>query len=159
MIRLLGVLRAVDEVFQESRWDFVGKQSPSHFFWGAFDLAVTRFSGRANPEPPPGAVMGEVYSHEVISHGFWPGGDWPIGGRVDEPVLYAYSVPTADGFSSARVTPEAASWNEAMGEFVLPYEAVRRASDPRAALLEFVRLTYEAGADAAGWDRDRLERS
>jgi len=156
--RLLGVLRAVDEVFQETRWDFLGKQSPSHFFWGAFDLAVTRFSGRPNPEPPQDTVMGEAYSHEVISHGFWPGGDWPIGGRISEPVFYAYCVPTPPGFASAAARPDAAAWNEAMGEFLLPYEAVRNASDPRRTLIDFVTSTYEAGATAAGWDRRSLER-
>ncbi len=156
--RLLRILRSVDEVFQETRWSFVGKQSPSHFFWGAFDLAVTRFSGRRNPEPPPDAVMSEAYSHEVISHGFWPGGDWPVGGRVDEPVFYAYCVPTPEGFAGAHVAPAAAEWSPALGEFLLPYEVVRTAPDPRAALLSFLRSTYEVGADAAGWDRASLER-
>ena len=156
--RLLRILRSVDEVFQETGWGFLGKQSPTHFFWGAFDLAVTRFSGRRNPSPPDDPVMGEAYSHEVISHGFWPGGDWPVGGRVGEAVFYAYAVPSPEGFAGARVTPAEASWSATLGEFLLPYEAVRTASDPRGALLDFMRTTYEAGADAAGWDRTSLER-
>jgi hypothetical protein len=157
--RLWRILASVDEVFQECRWDFLGKQSPSHFFWGAFDLAITRFSGRPNPQPPSDRVMGEAYSHEVISHGFWPGGDWPFGERVPEPVFYAYCVPTPEGFSGATVRPRAAAWNPKMGEFLLPYEAVRKAPDPRTALLEFIRSTYAAGAEAAGWDRPLLERA
>jgi Family of unknown function (DUF5996) len=156
--RLWRILASVDEVFQQSRWDYLGKQSPSHFFWGAFDLAITRFSGRANPQPPTDRVMGEAYSHEVISHGFWPGGDWPFGERVPEPVFYAYCVPTPEGFATASVRPREAAWNPKMGEFLLPYEAVRTAPDPRAALLEFIRSTYAAGAEAAGWDRSNLER-
>ncbi len=156
--RLWRILRSVDEVFQEARWDFLGKQSPSHLFWGAFDLAMTRFSGCANPQPPPDRVMSEAYSHEVISHGFWPGGDWPVGGRVAEPIFYAYGVPTPEGFSAARVDPPEAAWNSALGEFMLPYEAVRAAPEPRAALLSFIRSTYAAGADAAGWDRAHLDR-
>jgi hypothetical protein len=156
--RLLRILRSVDEVFQETRWDFLGKQSPSHFFWGAFDLALTRFSGRPNPAPPGDPIMGEAYSHEVISHGFWPGGDWPVGGRVGEAVFYAYCVPTPEGFAGARVAPPGAAWNGVLGEFVLPYEVVRTAPDPRGALLDFIRSTYAAGAEAAGWDRASLER-
>ena len=156
--RLLRILRSVDKVFQETAWGFLGKQSPSHFFWGAFDLAVTRFSGRRNPVPPADPVMGEAYSHEVISHGFWPGGDWPVGGRVGEAVFYAYAVPSPEGFAGARVEPPQASWSAALGEFLLPYDAVRTAPDPRGALLAFMRSTYEAAADAAGWDRAALER-
>jgi len=157
--RLWRILSSVDEVFQETRWGFLGKQSPSHFFWGAFDLAIARFSGRPNPQPPSDRVMGEAYSHEVISHGFWPGGDWPFGERVPEPVFYAYCVPKPEGFATAAVRPRAAAWNAKLGEFLLPYEAVRTSADPRAALLEFIRSTYEAGAVAAGWDRPRLERA
>jgi hypothetical protein len=101
--------------------DFVGKVSPVHFFWGAFDLAVTRFSGRANPAPPDDPVMSEAYSHEVISHGFWFGGDWPMGGRVEEPLFYAYALPEPAGLKDARIAPAAASYSSTFGEFILPY--------------------------------------
>src|SRR5262249_21300422 len=128
--RLHRILLSVDRVFNQHRGRFLGKSSPSHFFWGAFDLAVTRFSGRRNPSPPPGKVMAEAYSHEVVSHGFWPGGDWPNGARVDQAVFYAYAVPEPAGFRQASVLPAAAHYAEAFGEYVLPYDAVRTAPDP-----------------------------
>lgn len=147
----------VDEVFKLFRTGFLGKASPVHFFWGSFDLAVTRFSGRTAPPHPggvphlPDAVAREAYSHEVSSAGFWPGGDGIA------PSFYSYAYPAPEGFSSAKVRPEAAGFNAALGEFLLPYEVVRTAPDPQAALLEFLASTYEAAADAAGWDRAALE--
>jgi hypothetical protein len=154
--RLHRILMSVDDVFQRHRGRFLGKSSPSHFFWGAFDLAVTRFSGRRNPEPPGDPVMGEAYSHEVISHGFWPGGDWPMGERVDEAVFYAYAVPAPAGFAEAKVRPAAARYSSSLGEFLLPYDAVRTASDPVATVLEFMDSTYDAAARLAGWDVEGL---
>ncbi len=148
-----------DRVFTDFRARFIGKSSPSHFFWGAFDLAVTRFSGRTAPRHPGGysniadRVMHEAYSHEVSSAGFWPGTG------LGEAAFYAYAYPTPDGFRDRPVEPEAAYFYEALGEFVLPYEAVRTADDPDAALLAFLQSTYEAAADLAGWDRAALERS
>ena len=156
--RLHAILRGTDAAFARTRNEFLGKTSPVHLFWGAFDLAVTRFNGDRNPGPPNDPVMGEAYSHAVISHGFWPGGDWPTGGRVDAPVLYAYAVPEPDGFRHAPVKPSAAEYREKLGEFVLPYDAARESADPAAAIVEFVRTTYAAAADAAGWDRAALER-
>ena len=146
------ILRHVDRVFAVHRGRFLCKSSPSHFFWGAFDLAVTRFSGKRNPAPPPDGVMGEAYSHEVISHGFWPGGDWPVGGRVDEAVFYAYAVPQPPGFAEAKLSPPQATFSEKLGEFVLPYAVVRAASDPDAMLLDFMESSYLAAAQRAGWD-------
>ena len=145
-----------DRVLHQFRARFLGKSSPVHFFWGAFDLAVTRFSGRRAPERP-GAdyIQREAYSHEVSSCGFWPG---TVGGPVQEPAYYAYMAPEPAGFAEAVVQPAAASYNRALGEFILPYEAVRTASDPDATLLTFAQSTYEAGATLAGWDRAALER-
>jgi hypothetical protein len=151
------ILMNVDRVFALHRGRFVGKSSPVHFFWGAFDLAVTRFSGRPNPAPPPDPTMAEAYSHEVISHGFWPGGDWPVGGRVEEAVFYAYAVPEPAGFRTAPVRPAAARYAETLGEYLLPYAQVRVASDPDAMLLEFMESTYRAAAERAGWDVAALE--
>ncbi|WP_124708622.1 DUF5996 family protein [Gordonia insulae] len=147
----------MNRVFDEFRSRYVGKVSPSHFFWGACDLAVTRFSGRPAPKHPGGApncgphVMWEAYSHEVSSAGYWPGPD-------GEGSFYSYAYPEPDGFRSARVGPDAASFDESLGEFLLPYTAVREAADPDAALLEFLESTYVAAADAGGWDRSALER-
>jgi hypothetical protein len=125
-----------------------------HFFWGSFDLAVTRFSGRRAPErPDANAVMREAYSHEVISHGWWPGG-----GGVDEPSFYAYSAPEPDGFSSARIEPAAVHYSRELNEFLLPYEAVRKAASPEETLMSFLQSTYDAAADLARWDRRELER-
>jgi hypothetical protein len=156
--RLHRILLQADRVFRIHRGRFVGKSSPSHFFWGAFDLAVTRFCGRVNPDPPVDPVMREAYSHEVISHGFWPGGDWPGGPRVPEAIFYAYVVPAAAGLDAAPVEPAAARFDAGLGEFVLPYEAVRRSPDPPATLLAFMETTYRAAAMRRGWDTAQLER-
>ena len=151
-------LLQVDRVFKKFRAGFLGKASPVHFFWGSFDLAVTRFSGRTAPPftaKVPGlatAVMAEAYSHEVSSAGFWPGG-----GGVDYPCFYAYAYPTSDAFGRAPVRPPAASFNAALGEFLLPYDEVRQASNPEAVLLSFLQSTYEAAAEATNWDRAALE--
>lgn len=155
--KLHAILMRTNEVFHTYRGDFIGKSSPVHFFWGAFDLAVTRFSGHPNPNKPEDPVMGDAYSHAVISHGFWPGGDWPIGGRVENPIYYAYAVPEPDGFRNAPVAKPAA-YNAELGEYILPYESVRAAADPHQALLDFMQQTYATGANAAGWDRAALER-
>ena len=124
-----------------------------HFFWGSFDLAVTRFSGREAPPREGPAFMREAYSHEVISHGFWPGND-----EMPEPIFYAYAVPEPEGFKTARVEPDAARYFAQMGECILPYEAVRTAADPDAAIRAFVESTYAAGATLGKWDRAALER-
>jgi hypothetical protein len=148
----------VDRVLKLFRTGFLGKCSPVHFFWGSFDLAVTRFSGRRAPRFPgkaPGvapAVMQEAYSHEVSSAGFWPGGN-----GIDYPAFYSYTYPSTDAFRATPVRPAAASFNESLGEFLLPYEAVRTAADPDATLLAFLQSTYEAAARTAAWDRDALE--
>ncbi len=142
------------ETLAEFRGRFIGKSSPVHFFWGAFDLAVTRFSGRRAPERP-GAdrVTRESYSHEVTSVGFWPGG---MGG-VDDAAFYAYAAPEPAGFRGARIGPSAARYNEALSEYILMYDDVRRSPSPRAALLEFAQTTYDAGATLGAWDRPALE--
>ena len=157
--RLLGALLSADRVLRLFRSGFLGKASPVHFFWGSFDLAVTRFSGRPAPPHPggipnlPDAVTREAYSHEVSSAGFWPGS---AGGSGD-PFFYAYAYPTPDGFPDAKVEPAAARFSPEYGEFVLDYEAVRAAPDPDAALLAFLETSYAAAADLAGWDRAALE--
>jgi hypothetical protein len=151
-----------ERVFSASRCQFIGKASPVHFFWGSFDLAVTRFSGRAAPPREGPAFMREAYSHEVISHGFWPGGGAATAfgpGPIEEPMFYAYAVPPPDGFAELRVQPEAAYYHRELGEFVLPYEAVRASSDPDRALAAFISSTYAQGATLAKWDRDALERT
>lgn len=156
--RLLQILVNCDRVFKQFRTGFLGKSSPVHFFWGSFDLAVTRFSGRRAPRHPggvpnlPDAVAHEAYSHEVSSAGFWPGS-----GPVDYPAFYSYAYPEPAGFRTAKVRPDAAFFSEAMSEFVLPYDAVRKADDPDEALLDFLNSTYDAAANAAKWDRDALE--
>jgi len=146
-------------VFGKFRARFTGKCSPVHFYWGSFDLAVTRFSGNAAPTHPGGAphcpdwVMAEAYSEEVSSAGFWPGNvDMP------EPIFYSYIYPTPAGFADSAVGPDAAFWLTDLGEFALPYETVRSANDPDATLTEFLQSTYAAAADMAGWDRASLER-
>ena len=157
--RLWQVLVQADRVLKRFRGRFLGKASPVHFFWGGFDLAATRFSGRRAPLHPGGVphvgnwVMQEAYSHEVSSLGFWPGR-----GPNPEPVFYAYAYPEPEGFRSYPVKPAAARYDEEMREFVLPYEAVRTAADPDEALLEFAETTYAAAADLGGWDRAALER-
>jgi len=156
--RFLQILVNADRVFKQFRTGFLGKASPVHFFWGSFDLAVTRFSGRRAPRHPGGvpnlsdAVACEAYSHEVSSAGFWPGS-----GAIDYPAFYSYAYPEPEGFRSARVRPEAAFFSEALGEFILPYDAVRTAPDPDQALLAFLQSSYEAAANAAKWDRGALE--
>jgi hypothetical protein len=152
--RFWRILQSCDRVLSEQRCSFVGKCSPVHFFWGSFDLAVTRFSGRPAPPREGPAFMREAYSHEVISHGFWPGND-----TIPEPVFYAYATPEPAGFKETRVEPAAAYYHGEMGEFLLPYEAVRTAADPDAALARFVETTYDAGSRLAEWDRATLERS
>jgi hypothetical protein len=156
--RFHRILVNCDRVFKQFRTGFVGKASPVHFFWGSFDLAVTRFSGRRAPRHPggvphlPDAVAHEAYSHEVSSAGFWPGG-----GAIDYPAFYCYAYPEPAGFRDAKARPDAAFFSEALGEFVLPYDAVRTAGDPDRALLDFLQSTYEAAANAAKWDRNALE--
>jgi hypothetical protein len=148
-----------DRVLKQFRARFIGKCSPVHFFWGAPDLAVTRFSGRPAPPHPggvpnlPDAVAREAYSHEVSSCGFWPGG-----GAVAHPAFYAYAYPEPSGFAEATVRPEAAFYSRELREFILPYDAVRTARSPDETLLDFLQSTYEAAADRAGWDRKALER-
>jgi Family of unknown function (DUF5996) len=152
--RFHRILMSVHHVLTEFRGAFVGKASPVHFFWGSFDIAVTRFSGRTAPRHPggvpnlPDAVAQEAYSHEVSSAGFWPGG-----GAIDYPAFYSYAYPEPPGFRTSKVRPDAAFFSEALGEFVLPYDAVRSAADPDQALLDFLQSTYEAAAISAKWDR------
>ena len=152
--RFHRALVEIDGVFNEFRTGFLGKVSPVHLFWGSFDLAVTRFSGRSAPLHPggipnlPDMVTQEAYSHEVSSAGFWPGG-----GGIDEPCFYSYAYPTPVGFSEQSVNPEAARFDAKLGEFVLPYEAIRTAPDPRVALLAFLQSTFDAAAGMAGWEK------
>lgn len=156
--RLFQILRQTAQVFQEFRGRFIGKCSPVHFFWGSFDLAVTRFSGRRAPDRP-GAdkITREAYSHECISHGFWPGGSW-FGNEVSSPIFYSYTAPEPPGVREAPLRPAAARFDTTLGEFVLPYDDVRTADAPRDRLMEFLQATYEAGATHAGWNRAELER-
>jgi len=147
-------------VLSQFRTAFLGKVSPVHFFWGSFDLAVTRFSGRTAPRHPggvlglPDAVTREAYSHEVSSAGFWPGG----GGVVDEPAFYSYAYPAPAGFADAKVKPAQAYFHKQLGEFILPYEAVRTAASPAAEIAAFIESTYDQAATLAHWDRAALER-
>ena len=156
--RHFRVLLATHRVFSHFRTSFLGKVSPVHFFWGSFDLAVTRFSGRAAPlltsHTPglPDAVGREAYSHEVSSAGFWPGG-----GPIDYPAYYSYAYPEPEGFSAAAVRPNAAFYFKENGQFILPYDAVRTAGKPEAALMDFLQSTYAAAADLGNWDRASLE--
>jgi hypothetical protein len=155
--RFWRALVQVDRVLQLFRSGFLGKVSPVHFFWGSFDLAVTRFSGRRAPLHPggvpglPDAVVREAYSHEVSSAGFWPGGD-----SFPRAAFYSYAYPEPEGYRK-RPVPAGAAFDETLGEFILPYDAVRSAADPDALLLEFLMRTYEAAADTGGWDRTALE--
>jgi hypothetical protein len=152
--RFWRILVTVDCIFKEFRGQFIGKCSPVHFFWGSFDLAVTRFSGRPAPERP-GAdhITREAYSQEVISAGFWPGG-----GEITGPAFYVYASPEPAGFKTARTRPETAFYHSGMSEFFLMYDDVRRAASPKAALLDFLQSTYDVGADLGQWDRASLER-
>jgi Family of unknown function (DUF5996) len=156
--RFLQILVNADRVFKQFRTGFLGKASPVHFFWGSFDLAVTRFSGRRAPRHPGGVpylsddVACEAYSHEVSSAGFWPGS-----GAIEYPAFYSYAYPEPAGFRAAPVRPDAAFFSEALGEFILPYDAVRTTAQPDRALLDFLQSSYEAAANAAKWDRDALE--
>ena len=147
------ILLSVNAVFEQFRSGFVGKCSPVHFFWGSFDLAVSRFSGRRAPERPGAdAVTREAYSHEVSSVGFWPG---TVG--VKDAAFYSYAAPEPQGFKEARVRPDAASSDKQLNEFILLYEDLRKAESPTASLLEFCESTYEAAANLANWDRKELE--
>lgn len=152
--RFWRIIGRLSELFTEARCSFVGKCSPAHFFWGSFDLALTRFSGRSSPVPSGPAFVRDAYSHEVISHGFWPGS-----GPLLEPALYAYAVPDPPGLKEAKVRPDAAYFHQELGEFILPYSAVRNSKSPETAIREFVNSTYERSADLAKWDRPMLERS
>ncbi len=151
--RFWRALVSIDNVFKDFRSRFIGKVSPVHFWWGSFDHAVTRFSGRPAP-PREGAdqITVEAYSHEVISHGFWPGGNG------SEAAVYAYAAPEPSGFGDANVQPEAAFYSKEVSEFFLPYDAVRKSSSPEDVLMDFCQSTYEAGANLGKWDRKALER-
>jgi hypothetical protein len=154
------VMVQADRVLKQFRGRFLGKASPVHFFWGGFDLAATRFSGRRAPRHPggipncPSYVMVEAYSHECSSCGFWPGG-----GALGEAAFYAYAYPEPAGFAEHPIRPDGASYNRELREFILPFEVVRTSADPDAAVLAFVHSAYEAAADLGRWDRDALERS
>jgi len=153
--RFWRILLSVHAVFQVFRSRFIGKCSPVHFFWGSFDLAVTRFSGRRAPERPGAdAMTREAYSHEVSSVGFWPGG-----GSVSGPAFYSYTTPEPKGFREATVRPAAARYDASLGEFLLMYDEIRNGQKPCEDLLAFCQSTYEAGANAAAWDRSALERA
>jgi hypothetical protein len=147
------ILLSVDAVFNEFRARFIGKSSPVHFFWGSFDLAVTRFSGRRAPERPGADVITrEAYSHEVSSVGFWPGGS------AQDAAFYSYAAPEPQGFKDERARPDAAFYDRQLGEFLLRYDDVRKAESPTVSLLEFCQSTYEAAATLGKWDRSALER-
>jgi len=156
--RFWGALMQADRVFKQFRTGFIGKSSPVHFFWGSFDLAVTRFSGRRAPLHPGGVpglddeVVREAYSHEVSSAGFWPGGS-----GAEQAAFYSYAYPEPSGFRTSSVEPSTAFYEKALGEFLLPYDAVRTASDPDGVLLAFLNTTYEAAARTGKWDRVALE--
>jgi uncharacterized protein DUF5996 len=152
--RFWRILLKIQQTLMATSCVFVGKCSPVHFFWGSFDLAVTRFSGRRAPERAGAdSITREAYSHEVISHGFWPGS-----GAVPEPAFYAYAAPEPAGFKAAAVEPAAAFYSAAFNEFILPYTAVRAAASPDADLEAFLATTYDAAATLAHWDRPALER-
>lgn len=148
------ILQSIDAVFHIFRARFIGKSSPVHFFWGSFDLAVTRFSGRRAPERPGAdSITREAYSHEVSSVGFWPGG-----GSIQDAVFYSYMAPEPKGYREAFVLPSSARYDSNLNEFILMYDDVRAAKSPTGVLLDFCQSTYEAGANSAGWDRRNLER-
>ena len=158
--RFWRALVQADRVFKQFRARFIGKCSPVHFFWGSFDLAVTRFSGRRAPEHPGGVphlpdwVTREAYSHEVSSCGFWPGSE-----QMPQAVFYSYAYPEPQGFSTATVRPSGAGYSSEMKEFIFPYDEVRKSANPDEALLEFLQSSYEAAADSGAWDRAELEQS
>ena len=149
--RFWRILVSSSKVIERFRAKFQGKCSPVHFFWGSFDLACTRFSGRLAP-PRPGVISGPAYSHEVCSAGFWPGG-----GAIDGPAYYSYTVPQPAGIENQSIRPAAASWNPQLSEFILMYDDVRRAASPEQSLYEFLESTYDAGARLANWDRTQLD--
>jgi hypothetical protein len=152
--RFWQVLRSSEQVMQEFRSRFIGKCSPVHFFWGSFDLAVTRFSGRpAPPRPDADPITREAYSHEVISHGWWPG-QGPLG----KPAYYSYTAPAPEGLRNAKLQPEQAYYSDDLSEFLLLYDDVRNSANPEKALMDFMQSTYDAGATLAHWDRAALER-
>ncbi len=152
--RFWRILLSAQTIFHEFRSAFIGKSSPVHFFWGSFDLAVTRFSGRRAPERPGAdAITREAYSHEVSSVGFWPGAG------LGDPAFYSYAAPEPQGFSAATVRPTAAHYDPQFREFILMFDDVRNAASPSAALLDFCNSTYEAAATLAQWDRETLERA
>lgn len=157
--RCWKVLRGADQLFKQFRSRFCGKCSPVHFFWGSFDLAVTRFSGRRAPLHPggipnlPDAVTQEAYSHEVSSCGFWPGSP-----QMPEPVFYSYAYPEPASFAEASVLPSSARYNATLKEFVVPYEELRASGQLESLLMDFLQTTYEAAAELGGWDRSLLER-
>jgi hypothetical protein len=152
--RFWRILVWIDKVFKEFRSRFIGKNSPVQFFWGSFDMAVTRFNGERAPERE-GAdpITREAYSHKVISHGFWCGG-----GAIMEPAFYAYAAPAPDGLSEAKILPAGGYYHQELKEFILPYEAVRTSGTPEKNLLDFMQTTYEAAADLGKWNRGELER-
>ena len=153
--RFWRILVQADRVFKVFRAPFLGKCSPVHFFWGSFDLAVTRFSGERAPERPGAdTITREAYSHAVISHGFWPGS-----GPVQEPAFYAYAAPEPEGLKQAVVRPSAAYYHADLSEFILPYDAVLAGASPADELTSFLESTYDAAATLAGWNRSALERS
>jgi len=152
--RFWRILSASERVLQEFRAKFIGKCSPVHFFWGSFDLAVTRFSGRpAPPRPDADVITREAYSHEVISHGWWPG-QGPLG----KPAYYSYTAPAPEGLNTVKIRPDAGFYSNDMSEFLLLYDDVRTTANPEETLMEFLQSTYEAGANLAHWDRSALER-
>lgn len=156
--RFWQALVRIDRIFTDFRAQFIGKSSPSHFFWGAFDLAVTRFSGRTAPKHPGGVpncadwVMEEAYSHELSSSGFW------AGRGLGEPAFYSYAYSAPEGYSSAKVLPDDAYYHDDLGEFVLPYSTVQTSKNPESVLLDFLQSTYKAAADLGKWDRIALEK-
>lgn len=158
--RFWRILVQTDRIFKKFRTQFIGKCSPAHFFWGAFDFAITRFSGRPAPEHPggipnlPDFVVRDAYSHEVSSCGFWPGG-----GPVPYAAFYSYCYPEPNGFSSSKVYPRSAFYSNELKEFILPYNAVRESRDPEKTLLDFLNSTYKSAATLGNWDRDKLEHT
>jgi hypothetical protein len=157
--RLRDALARIVPVFERFRAGFLGKASPVHFFWGSFDLAVTRFSGREAPQHPggipglPDRITREAYSHEESSAGFWPGGV-----TAADPIFYSYAYPEPEGFRTANISPESARFDETLGEYALPYEDGRRSADPEAELMAFLQSSYDVAANLLGWDRAALER-